>query len=107
MERTPRYRTEITALFRVALVIFVVTVVIGIANGTKVFGTLDRNVLLTHLHAGTIGWITLGAAAVTLWLFSGAATGSGPRPLAVGLAVTVACYVAAFLSGHIVARAGA
>jgi len=26
-------RTEITALFRVALVIFVVTVVIGIANG--------------------------------------------------------------------------
>jgi len=45
-------RTEITALFRVALVIFVVTVVIGIANGTKVFGTLDRNVLLTHLTPG-------------------------------------------------------
>lgn len=105
MEAAPRDRTEITALFRTALVIFIVTVLIGIANGTKVFGTLDRNVLLTHLHAGTIGWITLGAVALTMWLFAAGTTGVLPRRLAVVTAVTVVCYVAAFLSGHVLARA--
>lgn len=105
MEAAPRDRTEITALFRVALVIFIVTVLIGIANGTKIFGTLDRNVLLTHLHAGTIGWITLGAIALTMWLFAKGTTGTLPRRLALVTAVTVGCYVAAFLSGHFLARA--
>jgi hypothetical protein len=37
---TLRYRIEIGWLFRAGMVIFLVTVAIGIANGTKIFGTL-------------------------------------------------------------------
>ena len=68
---TLRYRAEIGWLLQIAMLIFVVTVLIGIANGTKVFGALERNVLLTHVHAGTLGWITLGVAAACLWIFGG------------------------------------
>ncbi len=45
-------------LFRSALVIFVVTIVIGILNGMNVWDPPDT-ILLTHVHAGTLGWITL------------------------------------------------
>ena len=45
-------------LFRAALVIFVITVVIGILNGIDVWEP-PRNTLLTHVHAGTLGWLTL------------------------------------------------
>jgi hypothetical protein len=106
---TLRYRPEIGWLLQIAMLIFVVTVLIGIANGTKLFGTLERNVLLTHVHAGTLGWITLGVAAACLWIFGG--TGSrGPtegivRGLVIALAGSVPLYVVGFWSGSFVARA--
>ena len=78
---TFRYRPEMGWLLQIAMLIFVVTVLIGIANGTKVFGTLDRNVLLTHVHAGTLGWITLGVAAACLWIFGGTIAISTPRSI--------------------------
>jgi hypothetical protein len=91
------------------MVIFVVTVLIGVANGTKVFGTLDRGVLLTHVHAGTLGWITLGVAAACLWIFGGTAPRAANerivRGLSVALAAAVPLYIAAFWSGNFVARA--
>src|SRR5690606_41134195 len=46
-------------LLRGALVIFVITVVIGILNGLDVWD-VPHHTLLTHVHSGTLGWITLG-----------------------------------------------
>ena len=86
-------------LYLVAMAVFVVTVVIGILNGADVIA-FDRNQLLTHVHAGTIGWITLGIVATGFCLF-GAADGR----LAAALAVVVPIYVAAFYSGNLAARA--
>ena len=106
---TLRYRPEIGRLLQIAMLIFVVTVLIGIANGTKVFGTLDRSVLLTHVHAGTLGWITLGVAAACLWIFGGtrprAANEGIARGLVIALAASIPLYVAGFWSGSFVARA--
>lgn len=53
----------------VALMVFVWTIAIGILNGLDVteFG---REVLLSHLHGGTLGWMTLGILAAAMWLFA-------------------------------------
>ena len=98
------HRTEIRWLFRSALVIFIVTVVIGILNGTKALGPLERNVILTHVHAGTLGWITLGVFGVALSLFGGGSA-TTTRRLTMALIATVVAYVAAFYSGNFPARA--
>src|SRR2546421_4660047 len=90
---------ETRLLFRVALAIFVVTVAIGMFNGFH-FIQLSRAVLLTHVHAGTLGWITLIAFAVAFWAFGG-----GPRWIAVAMGIVVPLYVLGFLSGNFVARA--
>jgi hypothetical protein len=61
-------------LLQVALLIFIFTVVIGILNGTDLVdfdGEQGRRTLLTHVHGGTIGWITLSVFAASLWLFGG------------------------------------
>ena len=63
-----RYSSEIRWLFQAGLLVFTITVAIGILNGFH-FITLPRQVLLTHVHAGTLGWITLGVIAICLWLF--------------------------------------
>src|SRR5947199_5288620 len=63
-----RHAGEIRWLFQAGLLVFTITVAIGILNGFH-FITLPRQVLLTHVHAGTLGWITLGVIAICLWLF--------------------------------------
>src|SRR5207253_5776757 len=68
-----------------------------------------RSVLLTHVHAGTRGWITLGVAAACLWIFGC----TGPRKaneglvrgLAIALTGSIPLYVAGFWSGSFIARA--
>jgi hypothetical protein len=64
-------------LLRAALAIFVVTIVIGILNGLDVW-EVPRNTLLTHVHAGTLGWITLSVFAAAIWMLGepGAKTGT-------------------------------
>lgn len=93
---------EVRLLYQVAMLVFVVTVSIGILNGTKLL-TFDRAQLLTHVHAGTIGWITLGAFATTFWILG--ASGGAARWLSLLAAVSVPFYVAAFWSGNLAARA--
>lgn len=66
---------EVTLLFRAAMVVFVWTVGIGILNGSDVVD-FDRKVVLSHVHAGTLGWITISVFAAALWLF-GAEAGHG------------------------------
>jgi hypothetical protein len=102
------HTSSIRLLFAVAALVFSVTVLIGMLNGQRVV-KLSQDVLLTHVHAGTLGWITLGVFALSLWLFSGSEAATRPSPyirwLSIVAAVAVPCYVAAFLSGNFIARA--
>ena len=85
-------------LFKGALAIFVVTIVIGILNGLDVWDP-TRNMILTHVHAGTLGWITLSVVASALVIFGEGTDGksrSSSRNLATATLVTVAIYVVAF-----------
>ena len=94
-------RADTRSAFQYGLLIFTLTALLGLANATQLFGALDRNTLLTHLHSGTLGWITMGVVGLTLWLFGGA-----DRNMAVRLsALSTAAYVLAFWSGNFYARA--
>jgi hypothetical protein len=78
----------------VALAAFVVNAVIGLINGQRI-GMIDpraeRPLLLTHLHTGTIGWISLGLFAAVIWLYTaGRSAGTAPAPVR-----TLARYAAA------------
>jgi hypothetical protein len=77
----------------------VVNIVIGILNGADAV-EFDRNQILTHVHAGTVGWLTLTIVASTFLLFQAA-----DRRLMVALAVLVPIYVLAFYTGNFAFRA--
>jgi hypothetical protein len=86
-------------LLYVAMAVFLVTIVIGIINGLDLY-EFNRDQLLTHVHSGTLGWITLSLVASTFWLAR-----SGDRRLALGLAVLIPVYVLAFYTGNLAFRA--
>lgn len=93
------WRGEIRLLLASAMVIFLLTVGIGILNGQRLV-QLDHNTLLVHVHAGTLGWITLSVFAISLFLF-GEGAGSGKalmRWLCIFTAVVMPLYVLAFWS---------
>jgi hypothetical protein len=85
-------------LFRSALVIFLVTIIIGILNGLDVWDP-PRKMILTHVHAGTLGWITMSVIGVALLMFGGKAdervVKSGTR-LAQGVVGVTVLYVVTF-----------
>lgn len=91
-------------LLRWALLLYTITIVIGILNGTDLV-EFERNLLLTHLHAGTLGWITLAVLAAMLWIFEpDDADESGGRLLALASIAAVVVYIAAFWTGDRVLR---
>lgn len=99
---------SVKTLLQAAMVIFLVTVVVGILNGLDLVD-FNGNTLLTHVHAGALGWITLGFFAACLWLFAEGRTLAGwrarwLRPLSYGAVLAVALYVAAFYSGDLAWR---
>src|SRR3989475_11582535 len=98
-----RARAEVTQAFQYGLIIFTLTAVLGLASATQIFGALDRNTLLTHLHSGTLGWITMGVLSTAAWMF-GASSPSLGRNLALSAGAT-ALYVLGFWSGSLPARA--
>src|SRR6187431_398943 len=73
--------------------------VIGILNGADAV-EFDRNQILTHVHAGTVGWLTLAIVAAATLLFR-----ATDRRLVVTLAIFVPVYVLAFYTGNFVFRA--
>jgi hypothetical protein len=85
-------------LYRGALLIFVVTIIIGILNGLDVWDPTHQ-MILTHVHAGTLGWITLSVVATALAMF-GANADAGAvataRNLTRAMLVIIVIYVAAF-----------
>jgi hypothetical protein len=89
--------------FQFGLGIFGLTALLGLANGTRIFGALSQDTLLTHLHSGTLGWITMGVIGVTVWMFAGRGETLSRNVLITGL--VTAAYVLAFWSGNFPARA--
>ena len=86
-------------LYLVAMAIFLVTIGIGIPNALNVMDP-DRNTILTHVHSGTVGWLTLTIVGTAFLLFRAA-----DRRLALALAVLVPVYVLAFYTGSFPFRA--
>lgn len=101
LEESHPYLAQIRLLFQAAMLIFLITVGIGILNGLKVIH-FERPQLLTHVHAGTLGWITLGSLATGLWLFgaNGRSAGNLLRGLSWIIAICVPIYVIAFWTGN-------
>lgn len=87
------------SLYLVAMGVFLITIGIGILNGLDVV-EFDRNQLLTHVHSGTIGWLTLAIVATTFLAYRA----TDPR-LAGALGITVPVYVVAFYTGSFPFRA--
>lgn len=90
-------------LFQSALLIFIITVVIGILNGIDLLDP-GHDALITHVHAGTLGWITLSVAGAVLWMFTEGMQPSkrelrSARWIARALVASVGLYVAAFWVG--------
>ncbi|HKW78884.1 MAG TPA: hypothetical protein VJQ09_07265 [Candidatus Limnocylindria bacterium] len=94
-------RADTRSAFQYGLAIFTLTALLGLANATQLFGALDRNALLTHLHSGTLGWITMGVIGLALWVFGGRDMNMVVRISA----LATAAYVLAFWSGNFQARA--
>ena len=84
------WATTARDLYLVAMAVFLVTIVIGILNGADAV-EFDRNQLLTHVHSGTVGWLSLTIVASTFLLLRAA-----DRRLMLTLAVLVPVYVVAF-----------
>lgn len=94
-------RSDVRSAFQYGLLIFTLTALLGLANATQLFGALDRNTLLTHLHSGTLGWITMGVVGLMVWMFGGP-----DKNMAVRIsALSTAAYVLAFWSGNFQLRA--
>lgn len=91
--------TSTRQLLLVALGVFLVTVTIGMINGLDLY-TFNNDALLTHVHSGTLGWITLALVAATFWVNRKAE----PR-IALALMVLIPVYVLAFYTGNLAFRA--
>jgi len=99
--------TDIRALLVAAAALFVVTVVVGILNGLDLV-EFEHNVLMTHVHAGTLGWITLAVFAACGWIFGASRTEAELRLWRWSVWLSVAAvplYVLAFWIGAINLRA--
>ena len=97
-----RARPAVSQAFQYGLIIFTLTVLLGLANATQVFGALDRDTLLTHLHSGTLGWITMGVIGIAIWIF--AREGEDLFAPVMLSALSTAAYVMAFWSGVFILR---
>ena len=71
-------RREVLLLLQVAMAVFVWTVVIGILNGTDIVD-FNRKTVLSHVHAGTLGWITMCVFGASLWLFGATANATAVK----------------------------
>jgi len=81
----------VRGLFLAAMAVFLVTIGIGILNGLDLV-EFERDALLTHVHTGTLGWITLSLVALSAW-----AAGGIDRRIAWALGVIIPVYALAFL----------
>lgn len=57
-------------LFLGSLLLFLINIFFGFDNSLTV-GEIDRWQILIHLHGGSIGWITLSAIGIAIWVVTG------------------------------------
>jgi hypothetical protein len=57
-------------LFMGSLLIFLINIYFGFDNALTV-GEIDRWQVLVHLHGASIGWITLSAIGIAIWIVTG------------------------------------
>src|SRR3989304_7109304 len=57
-------------LFMGSLLIFLINIYFGFDNALTV-GEIPRWQVLIHLHGGSIGWITLSAIGIAIWVLTG------------------------------------
>lgn len=57
-------------LFLGSALLFLINIFFGFDNALT-SGTIPRSQVLIHLHAGSIGWITLSQIGVAMWVFTG------------------------------------
>jgi len=90
---------EARRVLQAAMLIFVWTIGIGILNGLDLV-EFTRTQLLSHLHGGTLGWLTLSILSLTIWLFGAENVSEGSRRFirawSVLAVVAIAGYVFAF-----------
>lgn len=99
----PQLWPAVAPLFIVAMVLFVFTIVVGILNGMDVYSP-DHDTLMTHVHAGTLGFITLSVAGTAMLVFTEGRElsehlVSRAKVLAWTLAAAIGLYVLAFFAG--------
>ena len=80
----------VRGLYLTAMAVFLVTIAIGILNGLDLVD-FNRDQILTHVHSGTLGWISLSIVAAAAWLGGGI-----DRRLATAVAALIPIYVLAF-----------
>ena len=84
----------VRGLYLTAMAVFLVTIGIGILNGSDAVD-FNHDQILTHVHSGTLGWITLSIVAAAAWYSRGI-----DRLLAIALGAIIPIYVAAFYIGN-------
>ncbi len=67
---------QIKLQFLGSALLFLVNIYFGFDNALRFVegvtpGFIPRWQILTHLHAGTIGWITLSVIGLAIWVFTG------------------------------------
>ncbi len=87
-------------LFMGSLLIFLISIFLGFDNAVS-SGAIPRWQLLTHLHGGSVGWITLSAIGIAIWLVTGrrdvdSAYERRVRLLTWAGVILFACYVPSF-----------
>lgn len=85
------WTSTVRGLFYAAMAVFLVTIGIGILNGLDLV-EFSRDQLLTHVHTGTLGWITLSLVALSAWFARGI-----DRRLAWALGLIIPVYALGFL----------
>lgn len=66
-------RKSTKIVFLGSLLAFLINIALGFGNVITP-GEIPRWQVLTHLHGGTIGWLTVTAVGFTIWLFTGERT---------------------------------
>ena len=61
---------SLRTLFMGSMVIFLINIYFGFDNSLTI-GEIPRWQVLIHLHGGSIGWITLSAIGIAVWLLTG------------------------------------
>ncbi|HEX6263455.1 MAG TPA: hypothetical protein VF097_11475, partial [Actinomycetota bacterium] len=83
---------HLRVLFTGAALLFLINIWFGFDN-TLTSGGIPRWQALIHLHAGSIGWITLSAIGIGIWVFTGSRVVSRDYERRVGFLVWTAVLV--------------